>query len=204
MKRILVIALFAFATVMMAQEPSEPPHEDGKTEAAEGGEAGHEAEEPSIVWKWINFGILAIALSVIISKTVPKALANRSANIQKEITEAQQIKRDAEARAAQMEARLKALGADIETFRKEASAEMQLEGERIRLETASHIKKIEQQAAAEVEAAGKTATRELRQYSAELALKLAEEKIRARLDASSESALVDSFVTELGRQGSKN
>ena len=52
--------------------------------------------------------------------------------------------------------------------------------------------------------AGKAATRELRKYSAELALKLAEERVRARLDASSESALVERFVKELGSAGSKN
>jgi len=78
------------------------------------------------------------------------------------------------------------------------------EGERIRLETAAHIKRIESQASVEIESAGKIARRELRQYSAELALKLAEDRVRAKLDSSSEAALVDGFVAELGRQGSKN
>jgi hypothetical protein len=55
-----------------------------------------------------------------------------------------------------------------------------------------------------IETAGKHARLELKQYSAELALKLAEERVRARMDASAESGLVDSFVAELGRQGSNN
>jgi hypothetical protein len=37
-----------------------------------------------------------------------------------------------------------------------------------------------------------------------LALKLAEDRVRAKLDSTSEAALVDGFVAELGRQGSKN
>jgi F-type H+-transporting ATPase subunit b len=203
MKKILVIALFAIASSLVAQESAEPAHEEHAAEAP--GEAGeHEAEEPSIIWKWINFAILTGGLSVIIAKTVPKALAARTANIQKDINEAQQIKRDAEARAAQMDARLKALGAEIETFRQRSTAEMQQEGERIRQETAAQIKKVEQQAALEIENAGKIAARELRRYSAELALKLAEERVRARLDASSEAALVDGFLKELEERGANN
>jgi len=195
MKKFLVIALFAFTMTLMGQEAGE----HGAAEAA----------EPSIVWVWVNFVILAVVLV----KFVPKVwfdlagyknFAERTSQIQKDITDAQQVKRDSEARAAQMEARLKALGADIETFRKQAATEMQQEGERIRQETTAQIKKVEQQAAAEIEAAGKAATRELRKYSAELALKLAEERVRARLDASSESALVERFVKELGSTGSKN
>ena len=191
MKKFLVIALFAFTMTLMGQE------------AGEHGAAA-EAAEPSIVWVWVNFVILAGGLGYLAVKHLPKIFADRSSEIQKNITEAQQVKRDAEARAAQMEARLKALGADIETFRKQAAAEMQQEGERIRQETVAQIKKVEQQAALEIESAGKAATRELRKYSAELALKLAEERVRARLDASSESALVERFVKELGSSGSKN
>jgi F-type H+-transporting ATPase subunit b len=189
-KKFLVIALFAFTMTLMGQEAGE----HGAVEAA----------EPSIVWVWVNFVILAGALGYLAVKHLPKIFADRSSEIQKNITEAQQVKRDAEARAAQMEARLKALGADIETFRKQAATEMQQEGERIRQETVAQIKKVEQQAALEIESAGKAATRELRKYSAELALKLAEERVRARLDASSESALVERFVKELGSAGSKN
>lgn len=190
-KRVLVIALFAFATTLIGQEPAEPEH---AAEAA--GE--HEAVEPSIVWKWINFAILAGGIGYLMARTLPKVFADRTAGIQKDITEAQQTKREAEARAAQMDVRLKALGADIETFRKEAAAEMRQEGERIRQETVAQIQKVERQASLEIESAGKAATRELRQYSAELALKLAEERVRDRLDATTDSALVDRFVKDLG------
>jgi len=92
------------------------------------------------------------------------------------------------------------LGNDIEAFRAEASQQMAAEGERIRQETAAHIKRVEEQSALEIETAGKVARRELKQYSAELALKLAEERVRTRMDANSESGLVDSFVAELGRK----
>ena len=50
---------------------------------------------------------------------------------------------------------------------------------------------------------GKTARRQLKEYAAELALGLAEERLRGRMDNATESALVDGFVHDLERQASQ-
>lgn len=193
MKRLLLIPLFAVALV--AQEPAE-------TKAGQSG--GEKSGELSPIWKWANFGILAVGLGYLMGKHLPGVFASRSTEIQKGISESQKMKQDAEQRSAEMDARLNALGADIEKFRTQSAAEMQQEGERISRDTAAQIQKIEQQAAAEVESAGKTARRQLKEYSAELALGLAEERLRARIDDAAESALVDGFVRDLERQTSQN
>jgi F-type H+-transporting ATPase subunit b len=138
------------------------------------------------------------------SKNLPTFFNTRTASIQKGIAEAQQVKRDAEQRAAATDARVSALGADIEKFRTEASVEMHREGERIQQETERQIAKLKEQAAQEIESAGKTARRELKTYAAQLALELAEQRIRGRLDATTEAALIDRFVGDLKRQGSRN
>lgn len=194
MKRLLLVMLLAAGTTMFAQEHAE--HE-GKEEAK------GEIEVPDSL-KWANFALLAIGLGYMLAKLLPKTFADRTATIQKDIKEAQRLKADAEKRAAEVEAKVAALGADIEKFRTEAAKDMAVEGERIRQETAAQIKRMEEQANLEIESAGKIAKRELSRYSAELALKLAEDRVRARLDGASESGLVDNFVAELGRQGSKN
>jgi F0F1-type ATP synthase membrane subunit b/b' len=67
-----------------------------------------------------------------------------------------------------------------------------------------HIQKLNTQAQSEIESAGKTARRELRAYAADLALDLAGQRIRTRLDAGTEAGLVDRFVGDLQRQESKN
>ncbi len=191
MKRLLLIVLLVGGTSLYAQE--------GEKKGEEKGELVVPAE-----LKWANFAILAIGLGYMLVKLLPKNFAERTATIQKDITEAQAVKRDAEARAAKVEAQVKSLGADIEKFRKESALEMAHEGERIRQETAAQIRRIADHAAVEIESAGKTARRELRQYSSELALKLAEDRLRAKLDGATDAALVDGFVADLGRQGSKN
>jgi F-type H+-transporting ATPase subunit b len=189
MKRLLLVVLFAMGTGLFAQE-----HEGGE----------EAAEERPVTLLWVNFALLAVGLGVVLAKTLPKAFEARTASIQKEIKEAQALKADAEKRAAVVETKVASLGADIEKFKAEAAKEMAQEGERIRQETASQIQRMETQSAVEIESAGKAATRELRQYSAELALKLAEDRVRARLDAAAESGLIDGFVAELSREGSKN
>ena len=196
MKRLLLIPIFAMA-ILVAQEPAEKS----------AGEATEHSTEVSPIWKWANFAILAVGIGYGMAKGLPPLFRSRTKEIQQGIAEAQQMKQDAEKRSAEMDARLNSLGADIEKFRTQSAAEMQQEGDRIGRETAAQIKKIEQQAAVEIESVGKTARRQLKEYAAELALGLAEERLRLRIDGAAESALVDDFVRDLERkavQGSKN
>lgn len=188
MKRLLLMFALA-AMVSLAQEQA-------------GGAPA--PSEPAALWKWANFAILAIGLGYLIAKTMPAFYRSRTGEIQKSIVEAQQTKMDAERRAAEMDARLASLGSEIEKFRDRARSEMEREGERIRNETAAQIRRLEQQAAIEVESAGKAARRELRAFAAQLAVELAENRIRARLDPSAEAGMVDNFFGDLERQGSKS
>ncbi|HLH43102.1 MAG TPA: ATP synthase F0 subunit B [Bryobacteraceae bacterium] len=179
---------FVFAVSCMAQEAG----------------GGTESSEPEAIWKWANFIILAVGLGYLMAKTLPEFFRSRTEGIQRSIAEAQQTKLDAERRAAEMDARLAALESEIEKFRKQARQEIEREGERIRNETAAQIRRLEQQAEAEIEAAGKAARRELHALAARLALEMAEQRIRTRLSVHSEAALVDKFLTDLAREGSKN
>ena len=190
MKKLFLIPLFAMALTVSAQEPAE-------SKAAEPAQSNEE------MWRWANFAILAIGIGYGMAKALPPLFKSRKKEIQLGISEAQQMKQDAEKRSAEMDARLKSLGADIEKFRTQSAAEMQQEGDRIGRETAAQIQKIEQQAAVELESVGKTARRQLKEYAGELAMGLAEERLRARIDGATESALVDDFVRDLERQASQ-
>jgi F-type H+-transporting ATPase subunit b len=188
MKRLILLLVITGATLAAAETES--------------------VSDNSTLWKWANFAILAVVLGYFMVKFLPPLFVSRTKEIQMGISEAQKMKQDAERRSAEMDARLSALGADIEKFRTQSTAEMQQESERIGKETAAQLKKIEEQAAMEIETIGKTVRRQLKEYAAELAMGLAEERLRAKLDGATESALVDGFVHDLERQasqtGSKN
>jgi F-type H+-transporting ATPase subunit b len=168
--------------------------------AASAQESSGASGEANELWKWANFAILALGLGYLVAKNLPPFFRSRTAEIQKGISESQKIKREAEARASEMEARLASLGAEIDKFKAGAHAEMEQEGARIREETTRHLEKLQQQAEQEIETAGKLARRELKAYAAKLALDLAEQRIRTRLDAAAENGLVEDFVKDLGSQ----
>jgi len=187
MKRALTLVLFGVllsAASLAAEDQSAPA-------------------ELSPIWRWANFLILGAVLVYLMARFLPPIFASRIKEIQKGISESQQMKLDAERRSAEMDARLNSLGAEIERFKAASAAEMQQEGERISRETVAQIKKIEQQAAVELESVGKTARRQLKEYAGELALRLAEERLRARIDGAAESALVEGFVRDLEHQASQ-
>jgi F-type H+-transporting ATPase subunit b len=161
-------------------------------------------KDEMLVWKWANFAILALGAGYLLGKHLPAFFKSRTEDIKKDITEAQQQKLAAEKKSAEMDARLKSLGADIENFRSLAKVEMEQEAVRIRQETALQIEKLQRQAEQEIESAGNLAGRQLREYAAKLALDLAEQRIRTRLDAGTEAGLVDDFTQDLQRQGAKN
>ena len=164
--------------------------------------AQENAAEPNMTLKWVNFALLAAGLGYLCAKMLPPFFKSRTGEIQQGIREAQAVKKEADARAAEMEARLASLGAEIEKFRTQANAEMQQEGARIREETERQIARVEQQAQAEIEMATKVARRELQAYAASLALDLAEQRVRGRLDGPTDAALIDDFVKDL--EASKN
>jgi F-type H+-transporting ATPase subunit b len=181
MKRILLALMLA--TAMYGQEKQE---------------AETITKDEMLVWKWANFLLLAAGAAYLLNKHLPPYFKSRTGEIQKDISEAQATKQAADQRAAEMDARLNSLAADIETFRAQAKIEMEQEAARIRQETAHQIEKLQKQAQQEIESAGTLATRDLHAYASKLSLDLAEQRIRTRLDAATEAGLVDDFTKDLG------
>jgi len=117
--------------------------------------------------------------------------------IHKDMVEAGEVRKDAEARAAEVERRLANLEAEIAALRAESQKEDVAETGRFGRHTAAEIVKTQAHAEQEIAAAGKAARMELKRYCAELAVGLAEEKIRARMTPDTQDALVRGFVRDL-------
>jgi F-type H+-transporting ATPase subunit b len=212
-----LIALFAIA--LYAQESHEAPktqepakagehapagHEPAKHEAA--GEGAHEGggheEGPGIIWKWANFAILAGGLGYLIGKNAGPFFAARTQQIRKDMVDSQEARRQAEARAAEVDRRLAALEGDIAGLRAESQREAQAETERLARHTTGELAKIQAHAEQEIASAGKAARTELKRYSAELAIQLAEQRLRNRMTPETQQALVRGFVRDLDQPAS--
>lgn len=163
------------------------------------GGSGNEAEasEPSMGWDIANFVILAGVLGYLIKKSVPPIFRKQSEEIEGALAEAAKVKHEAAAFAASIEMRLANLQREIESLREDAHAEMSAEGERIRQETARHMDRLREQSSQEIELMARGARDELRKYAAELAVGLAQERIRARMNPGLQEKLVSGFLANL-------
>lgn len=162
-----------------------------------------EASDPMMGWKWANFAILAAGLAYMIAKNAPPYFAARSKEIQQGIAEATQTKQDAEAKAAAIDRRMAALESEVAKLRAEAKDEISAEGGRISRETQQRLQKIQSQGEQEIALMSRGAQDDLKKYAAQLALDLAQQRIRSRMTKDAEDGLLDAFVADLRRQSSE-
>jgi F-type H+-transporting ATPase subunit b len=197
-----------------AREPG-PSRELAEASREAAGEAEPNAkfkESPSVQWfarhtglgnktaYWVlvglNFVIIAGAIAAFWRSKIPAMFRARTAAIQKGIEEARQAGEEASRRLAEIEQRLAKLDAEIAAMRAAAEAEAAAEEERIRAAAEDDKRKVIAMATQEIVAAERAARRELKSYAAELAVGLAEQRVR--VDGDTDRALVRSFVEQIG------
>jgi F-type H+-transporting ATPase subunit b len=188
---LIMAAGLAFAAYALPQEAPA-----AKSEAGQG--------DPMIGWEWANFAILALGLGYLIVKHVPPLFRKQSDEIQKALVESAKIKEEAAAYAASVEARLADLQSEIQRLRENAHAEMNAESERIRRDSEHHVQRIREQSAQEIELMTRAAKAELQKYAAELAIGLAEERIRFRMNPETQDQLAYGFLHDLHEGGGNN
>jgi F-type H+-transporting ATPase subunit b len=155
----------------------------------------------AVYWSFlvVNFVILALALKWIIKKALPNGFAPRTAEIQKSIEEARKASADASARLGEIESRLAKLDAEIAEVRSAAEADFSVEEQRIKAAAEQDAKSVIAAAEQEIAAATRSAQRELKSFVADLAVGLAEKKIK--VDDVTDKALVRGFAAQLGKDG---
>ena len=154
-----------------------------------------------IVWQIVNFAILVGLLGWLAAKHGGPLLATRSREIGEGLAAGEKAKVEAEARAAEVQAKLANLEKEIAALRVGAKEEREREADRIRREAQAEIGRIRAQAEHEIESAGKLARLEVQRAAAKMALESAETKVRARMSPETQALLVRGFVSDLPRNG---
>lgn len=166
-------------------------------------EAAHEKTKSNLppTWEmillWVNFAILVYGLVYLFNKYGAPFLVARSEKISHDIVEAARIRKEAEARSAEVDRRLANLENDMIALRAESHEELKSQRRQAAERSAAEMAKIQAHADQEIAAAGKLARLELKRYSAELALTLAAQKIQARMTPDTQDRLVQRFLKEL-------
>jgi F-type H+-transporting ATPase subunit b len=207
------------ATAATAEPAAKTEHQsekaEGQEKVKEGGEADAIRNAPAVkfiarhtgltnnqaYWLCIilNFAVIFFAIGGLLRKMLPGYFNGRTAMIQKGIEEARKMSEDARRRLAEVEGRLSRLDTEIAGMRKEADENAKAEEQRLLAAGEEERRRIVASAEQEIEMAANAARRELKTYVAELAVQLAEKKIRVTKDA--DELLVRAFTAQLGKDG---
>ncbi|HEX7285470.1 MAG TPA: ATP synthase F0 subunit B [Candidatus Angelobacter sp.] len=147
----------------------------------------------------LNFGVIAFFIAYVMRKKLPGFFKGRTDSIRARIEDARKTSEEARRRLQEVEGRLSRLDVDITNMRREADENARAEEKRIMAEAENERRRIVSTAEQEIAAAANNARRDLKAYAAELAVDLAEKRIRVGQDADRE--LVREFTTQLGKDG---
>jgi F-type H+-transporting ATPase subunit b len=205
----------AAAAQGQAQPAQSSPKQEGEQQLEQGGEADAIRNAPAVRFiarhtgltknqaYWLcfglNFAVIVLVIAGLMRKILPGYFRGRTSTIQKGIEEARKMSEDARRRLAGVEGRLSRLDAEIAGMRREADENAKAEEQRLLAAGEEERRRIVASAEQEIEMAANAARRELKSYVAELAVELAEKKIRVSNDT--DEGLVRAFTTQMGKDG---
>ncbi len=166
--------------------------------AAEGeGEGGH-AESPwALVARLFNFAILAGGLFYLLRSPLMGFLEQRGISVRSELKKAAELKTEAAAQVEQIDAKMKALPAEIEALKRRGADEIKAEEARIHALAETERRRLLDQARREIDAQLRIAERDLKKRAGELAVSVATERVKRTITAGDQARLVDRYVAQV-------
>lgn len=147
----------------------------------------------------INFLVLVVFFWMLLKSRLPQMFSDRTAAIQKALTEARAASAEASRRLGDIEARLSKLDVEVSRIKAAAERESATEEERMRAAAEEDKRKVVDAAEAAIAAIARSARHDLKRFAASLAVDIASHKIK--VDDHIDQALVREFVTRLGKDG---
>jgi len=149
-------------------------------------------------WKFINLAIFAALLVYLVKKPLSEAFKAKRDAIRAELIKAEQAKQAALAQLTSAEAKLAALEPEKASVVSRAKQEAETEKTNIAQQTEAEIAKMRQQAESEISRLALQTRAELRRFSAEESVRLAEEKLRGKINPDNDAVLVKSGIQAIG------
>ena len=149
------------------------------------------------IGRWINLLILFGGITYFVREPARQFFSNRKAELQKQIRRAEEARQQAEAQLAEAEERMKQLDSELDAIHRQAREEAEREKERIREQAEEEVKRILSVARREIRNLGQSVRQDLKDYAAEIAVQMAGDRLRDRMDSESHSILTEQFLADL-------
>jgi len=191
--------LFSFILIFAA--------ESGHSAGSSGGgflDWWHKNGEPILnypgfeAWKFFNLAVFVALMVYLLKKPLSGAFKAKRETIRAELIRAEEAKQAALAQLTATDTKLARLETESADISRKAEAEANAEKARITEQTEFEVKRMREQANAEVERVSKQAKLNLRRFSAEESIRLAEEKIKANINADNDARLVKANIESIG------
>jgi F-type H+-transporting ATPase subunit b len=153
----------------------------------------------AVIYEFINFAIIALAIGIPLFRFLPKHLRNRAQKLREDIESARKTTEDANVRLNAVEAKLSSIGEEIEKFRAEVERESLADEARIKSTLKEESERILSAAEQEIAAAAAQARRGLRNFAADLAVDQAAKQLV--LTPETDRALIAEFVGDVTGKG---
>jgi F-type H+-transporting ATPase subunit b len=179
------------------------PQHDAPTAAAQHA-AGSTAEVPheqtllQTVAKLANFAILAGVLVYFLRTPVSAYLATRATTIRSDLVAASEMRATASAQLAEIERKLQSLPAELAALKQRGAEDVVAEQARIAQAAAVERERLIQQTRREIDTRLRMARRELTEHAAQLAVQVAEARIKTTITREDQLRLVERYTTQLG------
>ena len=189
-----------------ADQPAESAHQPAHgAEAARAHGGEHEAGSPwTLVARLFNFALLAGALVYLLRSPLGAFLDSRREEIRGGLEKAAETRAAAAQQIQHVEARLKALPAELDTLRRNGGTEIAAEEARIREAAERERVRLLEQARREIDRRVQLTERDLTKRAGELAVDLATARVKNVITDADQQRLIDRYLDQVkpGASGS--
>jgi len=203
---LLTLALLAPATVR-AQErapaPAQTSAADHVQEAGnkpvDAGESGeHDGGWMPVAAKAFNFAVLVGVLVYFLKTPITDYVNGRVTRVREDLVTAAQTRESATRQLAEIDARLKALPAELAQLKLRGAEEIAAEQVRIEAAAEAERQRLLEHTRREIDMRLRVARRELVEHAADLAVQVARARIEQTITADDQARLVDRYTAQVG------
>jgi F-type H+-transporting ATPase subunit b len=193
--RASLLALVVVSTVVLPVVAFAAPQHEAATTAQT--EAPHGQTLLQSIAKVVNFVILGGVLVYFLKTPISTYLASRETHIRQDLVMASDMRATASAQLAEIDRKLKALPAELEALKVQGAEDVKAEQTRIAQAAAAERERLIAQTRREIDSRLRTARRQLTEHAAELAVQIAEERIKRSITTDDQLRLVDRYAAQL-------
>jgi F-type H+-transporting ATPase subunit b len=175
------------------------------TDAFAAGGAGDPPDYNAIAFHLINFVLFVSLLTFLLRGKLKDALANRAVRVKGDIDESNRLRKEAQQRFEELEARLDGFESELATMKTDAVTNAEAEHKNILERAEDDAARIAESAQRSIRDETDRARQALRREVAELSVDLARDKLSKNVTADDQSRFAGDFIdTVQGKSGGSN